>query len=1593
VRVNRSTTLFLRLLLLCIAAGALNGQVLVTLSTSSNSLTSGQSITLTALVTGPSGSNLAVAWSLSGAGTLGQGNAPSASGTSVNNYVAPSPISTRQTITITATSKQDPTKSASVPIQLNPSSITVTPATVTLSANGSQQFSATGGSGNYVWSISPQTGSIDANSGLYVAPSTITSNGSVTVTATSVEDATTFGTAKITLTGNASVSVTISPTTVSLSPGQSQQFTATVNNAPSNAVVWSISPQTGSIDQTGFYTSPSNITVSTKVTVTATAAADSSKSASASVTIATVVDVGSGAPTPTMQQQFITSFYRNGFNLQVTLPPVGTVKRSGTGYVQEFNGVVSGTKLALATVSPSAPSSSDAAAAGIAQLGADLYSYYTTVTAATAGLPLYDTQNCPPIDQTNSCTYDFFDKSYALFAYRAPLANGQDFTIRNLSGSTSVLFYTEWTNRGGITGLGRPVDAESTLTASIVPPATAGTTYVTQPYINGAIYSITSGLNKNVLFSVLQPIYGLYVTNGGPTGSLGLPTTQEIVLSNGDHRQTFEGGVLQYTPGSDPVVRPPVSTVVISGTVVGATLSLSLGQTVTLTAAPTSAAGVALTDRPVSWSTTNSRVITITATNATAVLKAVGGGAASVTAASEGVASQKINIIVIAPCCQVGDGAPPAVQQSFKDALTRNRISVQSPIPSPATRVGNGYVQMVQSTDAQPVTYVVAQSDSVGTAYVVGGLVLAAWQSLGGAGGTLGYPTSDVSAGGTQRFENGTALAGNPVRQVTGGILTKWTLLGYETGVAGVVVSDAVAFATFGANSGTAQGFANGAIYSATNGPRSGQAYFVTGLILARYTALGGPNADYGMPISDEFVTAGVHQQNFEGGNFTWSPGDAAAKEHPAVKTPGLIVSPGSVSAGSQARLAIVGFPANSTIKVSITGQPDFTVTTASGAYSWDMFFPLNSKSGSLTIQAADTKGASTASGTLTVRGFTDNRLPLSKVQGDNQSGPPGALLPLSLRVALRDAAGDPVVGVAVTFQASSGAQLSASSAVTDANGLAETFVRMQNTEGVTLVRADAPSAASAPVTFALRSAASTLSNFPKLKQAGSAILGSGTATIAQKGALVTAVAGMLRYHQNRGELGTPNGLADPAALNQFLANYCPSDAKGKQLCDGFLSNPSSGEQIVNLWRATEFTGSADVDVAAATPLAIADLLAQGSPVLISLALSMNGAPVGGHFVVATGIAGDGSVVIQDPSPLFARSSLTDYLTGFSTPAGTWTGVLRGVARFALRSPQSTRFQVVALSQPSALMQTLSTAITSAAGNCGTPFELRDSVDSSGAAPAAGPLVSRLIVCDGGQPNYQLTIGAAQSFRAQITDLAPGGSVTDLSGSQPAIYKAARPQLYLTVGPQDVSFAASAVVNGATFTPGIAPGGIVSIFGVGLFGPGQATTVDMDGTPLRLLLATSPFQINAEVPLGMVPGVHSLRVQSAFGSAQQSVMVSAVAPGIFLLGNPPIGVITNTSYSLIGPSNPLPRGQAMVIYATGLGAVTQSGQYSETQAPVTVVLNGTELPAAFAGLAPGFVGLYQVNVLIPAATAPGLGIPLSLKVSGQLSNAVAVSVQ
>ena len=93
------------------------------------------------------------------------------------------------------------------------------------------------------------------------------------------------------------------------------------------------------------------------------------------------------------------------------------------------------------------------------------------------------------------------------------------------------------------------------------------------------------------------------------------------------------------------------------------------------------------------------------------------------------------------------------------------------------------------------------------------------------------------------------------------------------------------------------------------------------------------------------------------------------------------------------------------------------------------------------------------------------------------------------------------------------------------------------------------------------------------------------------------------------------------------------------------------------------------------------------------------------------------------------------------------------------------------------------------------------------------------------------------------------------------------------------------------------------------------------------------------------------------------------------------------------PTNPNPRGQALVVYATGLGAVTDSGQSSVANATVTAVLNGVEVPVASASLVPDQIGVYQVAVPVPASTPPGLDLPFALKQGDAVSNFVPVSIQ
>ena len=169
--------------------------VQISVSPSSKSLSKGQSQQFAASVTGSS--NSAVTWSFS----------PQVGSLSANGlYTAPATVGVAQTVTITARSAADTTKTASAVVSLiadppPPVQISVTPTSKSLNAGQSQQVAASvSGSSNssVTWSFSPQVGTLSTN-GLYTAPATVSVAQSVTITARSAADTTKTATATVSL--------------------------------------------------------------------------------------------------------------------------------------------------------------------------------------------------------------------------------------------------------------------------------------------------------------------------------------------------------------------------------------------------------------------------------------------------------------------------------------------------------------------------------------------------------------------------------------------------------------------------------------------------------------------------------------------------------------------------------------------------------------------------------------------------------------------------------------------------------------------------------------------------------------------------------------------------------------------------------------------------------------------------------------------------------------------------------------------------------------------------------------------------------------------------------------------------------------------------------------------------------------------------------------------------------------------------------------------------------------------------------------------------------------------------------------------------
>ena len=214
--------------------------------------------------------------------------------------------------------------------------VSVAPATATLYAAQTQQFSATvtnTANTAVTWSITSGTGTV-SSSGLYTAPASVTSQQSVTVTATSQAEPTVSSSATVTL--MPPVAVTIAPTAATLYGGQSQQFSASVSNASNTTVSWSISPSVGTISSSGLYAAPATISSQQTVTVKATSQAYPAASASAVVTLLPPVSISISPISATINagqtQQFSANVSNTGnhaVSWSINPSSTGTINSSG----------------------------------------------------------------------------------------------------------------------------------------------------------------------------------------------------------------------------------------------------------------------------------------------------------------------------------------------------------------------------------------------------------------------------------------------------------------------------------------------------------------------------------------------------------------------------------------------------------------------------------------------------------------------------------------------------------------------------------------------------------------------------------------------------------------------------------------------------------------------------------------------------------------------------------------------------------------------------------------------------------------------------------------------------------------------------------------------------------------------------------------------------------------------------------------------------------------------------------------------------------------------------------------------------------------
>jgi uncharacterized protein (TIGR03437 family) len=236
---------------------------------------------------------------------------------------------------------------------------------------------------------------------------------------------------------------------------------------------------------------------------------------------------------------------------------------------------------------------------------------------------------------------------------------------------------------------------------------------------------------------------------------------------------------------------------------------------------------------------------------------------------------------------------------------------------------------------------------------------------------------------------------------------------------------------------------------------------------------------------------------------------------------------------------------------------------------------------------------------------------------------------------------------------------------------------------------------------------------------------------------------------------------------------------------------------------------------------------------------------------------------------------------------------------------------------------------------------------------------------------------------------------------------------------------AIATTDSAAYFRVVSPGEMATIFGTELV-PGNAnnaaTTIPLpfklDGTAVYVNGVAAPLyfanrlQINYQVPFEVGVGQATVVVQRSDGTVSSGwVNVVEGAPAIFTVDTSGQGqaIALNSDYTLNDPANPAKRGDYVILYGTGAGSqfVGPNGQpvvirdgdaspqnpLAATASMPIVTIDDKAAAVYFSGLAPAFVGLWQLNIQVPPNASSGEAVSLNLSLGNQTANGVTIAVK